>query len=125
MRVQTRATGTGAGVRCRRVVEPTADRNNGAMTSTFAELEEQGAAGGPVVALSADIVDYSRLMADDMPATVAAMDDYHRLVDEKVTESGGVVANFVGDSFMAVFDDAEDAMQSAIAITTSEPSPAM
>lgn len=89
------------------------------MTSTFTELEEQGAAGGPVVALSADIVDYSRLMADDMPATVAAMDDYHRLVDEKVAESGGVVANFVGDSFMAVFDDAEDAMQSAIAITTA------
>lgn len=89
------------------------------MTSTFTELDEQGAAGSPVVALSADIVNYSRLMADDMAATVAAMDDYHRLVDEKVAESGGVVANFVGDSFMAVFDNAEGAMQSAIAITTA------
>ncbi|HUO47165.1 MAG TPA: hypothetical protein VM470_10090 [Acidimicrobiia bacterium] len=38
-----------------------------------------------MVALNADVVGYSRLMADDFSATTAAMDEYHRLVEEKVS----------------------------------------
>jgi adenylate cyclase len=68
------------------------------------------------VVLHADIADYSRLMADDPSATVATVRDYHRLVASAVTAAGGTMANFVGDSFMAVFDDARGAMRAAVSI---------
>lgn len=69
------------------------------------------------VALNADVVGYSRLMADDFETTTTVMGDYRHLVEAKVTESAGTLVNFVGDNFMAVFDDPKDAMQSAIAIS--------
>ncbi len=56
-----------------------------------------------LVALNADVVGYSALVADDLESTTAAMSDYHRIVEEAVTENGGALDNFVGDSFMAVF----------------------
>lgn len=70
-----------------------------------------------VVALNADVVGYSALMADDFDTTAAAMGDVRRIVEENVTGSAGTLVNFVGDNFMAVFTDSKDAMQSAIAIT--------
>jgi adenylate cyclase len=72
-----------------------------------------------MVALNADIVGYSKLLADDFEATTAAMQEYHHLVEEKITESGGTLANFVGDNFMAIFDDATDAMRTAIGISAA------
>ena len=71
------------------------------------------------VALNADIVDYSRAMADDPVGTVTLVDDYHDLVGKKVAENHGIVTSFVGDNFMAVFDDPMAALRSAISITTS------
>ncbi len=71
-----------------------------------------------LVALNADVVGYSRLMADDLEATTATMEAYAGLVETKVVESGGTLVNFVGDNFMAVFRDVTDAMQTAIEITT-------
>ena len=35
------------------------------------------------MALNADIVGYSKLLADDFEATAAAMEDYHQLVQER------------------------------------------
>lgn len=70
------------------------------------------------VALNADVVGYSRLIADDVEATTATMDEYRDLVDRMVGENGGTLVNFVGDNFMAVFADAMGAMRTAIAITT-------
>jgi adenylate cyclase len=72
-----------------------------------------------MVALNADIVGYSKLLADDFKATTAAMEEYHHLVEEKIAESGGTLVNFVGDNFMAVFDDATDAMRTSIAISAA------
>jgi adenylate cyclase len=69
-----------------------------------------------LVALNADIVGYSRLMADDFEGTRATVENCRRLVQEKVSAAGGTVSNFVGDNFMAVFDDARKAIQTAIAI---------
>ena len=69
-----------------------------------------------MVALNADVVGYSRLLADDLEATTATMEEYKDLVEEKVAESGGTLVNFVGDNFMAVFDDAKDALRTSIAI---------
>jgi len=71
-----------------------------------------------MVALNADIVGYSSLMADDFAATTAAMEETRRIVEEKIDQNGGRLVNFVGDNFMAVFAEARDAVAAAIAITT-------
>lgn len=70
------------------------------------------------VALNADVVGYSRLMADDFEATTARVEEYRRLVDEKVVGNGGTLVNFVGDNFMAVFNDPRAAVAAAIGIAT-------
>ena len=57
-----------------------------------------------MVALNADVVGYSRLIADDLEAMTATMDEYRDLVERTVRENGGTLVNFVGDNFMAVFD---------------------
>ncbi len=72
-----------------------------------------------LVALNADVVGYSALIADDFATTTATMAEYHRLVEATVTANGGSVANFVGDNFMAVFDDAMAGLKAAIAISTA------
>ncbi len=71
-----------------------------------------------MVALNADVVGYTRLIADDLEATTATMDEYRDLVGRRVSESNGTLMNFVGDNFMAVFGSAMDAMRTAIAVTT-------
>lgn len=71
-----------------------------------------------MVALNADVVGYSRLTADDVGAVTATMEAYRALVGHEVREAAGQLVNFVGDNFMAVFEDATDAMRAAIAITT-------
>ena len=72
-----------------------------------------------VVVLHADVADYSRLMADDEAATVETMRTYQTLVAAAVTDVGGTLVNFVGDSFLAVFADARSAMQAAVRICTA------
>ena len=71
-----------------------------------------------MVALNADVVGYSSLIADDLKGTTATMEAYRALVEREVREADGRLLNFVGDSFMAVFDQATDAMRAAIAITS-------
>lgn len=71
-----------------------------------------------MVALNADVVGYSRLIADDLAATTSTMDEYRELVEARVGANRGTLINFVGDNFMAVFNDAMDAMRTAISITT-------
>lgn len=69
------------------------------------------------VALNADVVGYSRLMADDLDATSAAMDACMAIASAEIADTGGILANFVGDNFMAIFEDAEHALTAAIAIS--------
>ncbi len=71
---------------------------------------------GEFVALNADVVGYSALVADDVETTTEAMSTYHELVSSEVDRNGGTLANFVGDSFMAIFTDAMDGLKAAIAI---------
>jgi adenylate cyclase len=71
-----------------------------------------------MVALNADVVGYSRLIADDLEATTATMDEYRDLVERMLSDSDGTLVNFVGDNFMAVFAGAMEAMRTAIAIST-------
>ena len=69
------------------------------------------------MAINADIVGYSRLIADDFDTTTATMSDYRHLVGDAVSEAGGSLPQFVGDNFMALFDNAQDAVRTAIAIS--------
>ncbi len=69
------------------------------------------------VALNADVVGYIRLLADDFSATAEIMDRYQHLVEDKVADSSGELISFVGDNFMAVFDDAMDALRASRSIT--------
>ena len=55
-------------------------------------------------------------MSEDFESTTATMVRYRQLVDSKIAESGGTLIDFVGDNFMAAFEDARDAVQTAIAI---------
>lgn len=71
---------------------------------------------GEFVALNADVVGYSALVADDVETTTAAMSAYHELVSSQVERNRGTLANFVGDSFMAIFTDAMAALRAAISI---------
>ncbi len=71
---------------------------------------------GDLIALNADVVGYSALVADDVETTTSAMSHYHELVGAEVERNGGTLANFVGDSFMAVFTDPMAALRSAMAI---------
>ena len=70
-----------------------------------------------LVAVNADIVGFSRLMADDAAGTEETVEDYRNLVAAQVGAADGTLVNFVGDNFMAVFDDATDAIGAAIAIS--------
>ena len=70
------------------------------------------------VALNADVVGYSRLLADDFDSTTAAMAEYQTVVESEVSRHKGIVINFVGDNFMAVFERPTDAVASAISIAT-------
>ena len=72
-----------------------------------------------VCALNADVVGYSRLLADDLASTSDAMAHARHEVEESVERNRGTLVNFVGDNFMAVFGRATDAMQAAIAISSA------
>jgi adenylate cyclase len=82
------------------------------------ELHPMGQTRSEMVALNADVVGFSQLIADDVEAMTARMDELRGLVAERVRENDGSLVDFVGDNFMAVFGNAMDAMRAAIAITT-------
>jgi len=70
-------------------------------------------------ALNGDIVSYSRLLADDPDNTADALSATRLIVTDQVAGAGGTLVNFVGDNFMAVFDQADHAVRTAIAVTNS------
>jgi adenylate cyclase len=66
--------------------------------------------------LAADVVGYSRLMALDENATVAALDTARRTFRTHIEASRGRVIDMAGDSVLAVFDSATGAVSAALAI---------
>jgi adenylate cyclase len=72
-----------------------------------------------VCALNADVVGYSRLFADDFEGTSLAMSGARHVVETRISEHRGHLVNFVGDNFMAVFERATDAVQTAIAVASA------
>jgi adenylate cyclase len=66
--------------------------------------------------LAADVVEYSRLMATDEPGTLAALKGRRAIFAEQVAEFGGREFGSVGDSLMAEFPSAVNAVAAALAI---------
>jgi adenylate cyclase len=66
--------------------------------------------------LAADVVDYSRLMEADERATLAALKARRAIFDGQVAEFDGREFGSVGDSLMAEFKSAVNAVSAALAI---------
>jgi class 3 adenylate cyclase len=85
----------------------------------FTDPATEDLASRHVVVLNADMVDYSRHLADDPTGTITTVELYRSIVEHEVVAGGGVLVDFVGDNFLAVFDDALVAMKAALEITTA------
>ncbi len=66
--------------------------------------------------LSADVVGYSRLMAEDEDETVRRLGAYRTEITNLVGEHRGRVVDFTGDNFLAEFPTATDAVEAAAEI---------
>ena len=66
--------------------------------------------------LSADVVGYSRLMADDEVATIRTLSAYRDKIGTHVHENGGRVVDFTGDNTLAEFTSALHAVECAVNI---------
>jgi class 3 adenylate cyclase/TolB-like protein/Tfp pilus assembly protein PilF len=66
--------------------------------------------------LAADVVDYSRLMGADEAATLAALNARRAVFEEQVREFDGHEFGSVGDSLMAAFQSAVNAVSCALEI---------
>ncbi len=64
--------------------------------------------------LSADVAGYSRLMGDDDPGTMAALDECHRVFRQHFDTYNGRVVDTAGDSVFGVFDSIADAVLCAM-----------
>ena len=79
-------------------------------------MDETGLKQRLTAILAADAVGYSRLMAVDDRATVAALDGARAVFREQVGANNGHVIDTAGDSVLAVFDSAAGAVVTAIAV---------
>ena len=66
--------------------------------------------------LAADVAGYSRLMAQDEHATVAALDAARLVFRSAIESQGGRVVDMAGDSVLAIFETARGALQTALAV---------
>jgi TolB-like protein/class 3 adenylate cyclase len=66
--------------------------------------------------LAADVAGYSRLMQDDDEATVRTLEAYRVVFREKIQAHHGRVVDMAGDSVLAVFEAATEAVRTAFEI---------
>jgi len=66
--------------------------------------------------LAADVAGYSRLMQQDDEATVATLEAYRAVFRERIQAHRGRVVDMAGDSVLAVFEAATEAVRTAIEI---------
>ncbi len=70
-----------------------------------------------VAIVAADVVGYSWLMGLDEEGTLRALRGHrHELIDPKLAEHGGRIANTAGDSMLIEFPSAVDAVRCMIVI---------
>ena len=65
---------------------------------------------------AADVAGYSRLMSHDEVETLRTLTAHREVMDRLIAEQGGRIANTAGDSVLAEFPSAVDAVQCAIAV---------
>ncbi|WP_262029644.1 adenylate/guanylate cyclase domain-containing protein [Microvirga sp. Mcv34] len=66
--------------------------------------------------LAADVAGYSRLMEADEVGTLKILTAHRAIMDGLIAENGGRIANTAGDSVLAEFPSAVDAVQCAVEI---------
>ena len=66
--------------------------------------------------LSADAVDYSRLMGDDEVSTVKTLEAYRKVMADLIEQFRGRVVDSPGDNLLAEFSSVVDAVQCAVEI---------
>src|SRR6201993_3783393 len=66
--------------------------------------------------LAADVAGYSRLMAADEEATLRTLDAYRRTISDLISEHAGRIFGSAGDSVIAEFSSAVQAVRAAVAI---------
>ena len=66
--------------------------------------------------LAADVAGYTRLMAADAGATVAALDEARAVFRSQIEAHRGRVVDMVGDSVLALFESAGGALNAALAV---------
>lgn len=66
--------------------------------------------------LAADVVSYSELMAQDEDATVRTLHSHREIIDKLIARHEGRIFNTAGDSVLAEFGSAVEAVRCAIAI---------
>jgi formylglycine-generating enzyme required for sulfatase activity/class 3 adenylate cyclase len=67
--------------------------------------------------LAADVVGYSRLMGEDEPRTLMALQAHRKeLIEPKITEHEGRIVKLMGDGLLAEFPSAVEAVQCAFEI---------
>ncbi|ANY82567.1 hypothetical protein BB934_30285 (plasmid) [Microvirga ossetica] len=64
--------------------------------------------------LAADVAGYSRLMGRDEAGTLRALTAHREILDRHIVRFGGRIANTAGDSVLAEFPSAVDAVQCAV-----------
>lgn len=79
-------------------------------------MESTGLRHRLLAILAADGVGFSRLMAADERATVAALDAARTVFREQIAAHGGRLVDTAGDSVLAVFDTAAGAVDAALAV---------
>jgi adenylate cyclase len=65
---------------------------------------------------AADVAGYSRLMSQDEPGTLRTLTAHREIMDQLIVEHGGRIANTAGDSVLAEFPSAVDAVRCAATV---------
>jgi adenylate cyclase len=65
---------------------------------------------------AADVAGYSRLMSQDEVGTLRNLTSHREIMDRLIAEHNGRIANTAGDSVLAEFPSAVDAVQCAVAV---------
>jgi adenylate cyclase len=79
-------------------------------------MENAGVTRKLAVILAADVAGYSRLMAADEEGTLAALNERRQVIDELIAGHHGRIFTTAGDSVMAEFASAVEAVRCAAAI---------
>ncbi len=79
-------------------------------------MEPTGVKRKLAVILAADVEGYSRLMGADEEATLSTLSDYREIIDGLIARHEGRIVGTAGDSVLAEFGSAVEAVRSATAI---------